>query len=77
MKAMRFLTVVTHHGDYVLDNLVENVRSWESTDYRWIERQNPNDGWAWVVLFSRPKCSSRRCDVSPLTSVGSTARFFA
>jgi len=44
------LTVVTDHGDYVLDNLVNSVRGWDATDYQWVERQDPNDGQAWVAL---------------------------
>ncbi|HUO01928.1 MAG TPA: transglutaminase-like cysteine peptidase [Rhizomicrobium sp.] len=44
------LTVATDHGDYVLDNLAANVRSWDNTDYRWIERQDPDNEWAWVSL---------------------------
>ncbi|MGH7870146.1 MAG: transglutaminase-like cysteine peptidase [Candidatus Dormibacteraceae bacterium] len=44
------LTVATDHGDFVLDNLAQTVLSWDNTGYRWIERQDPNDGWAWVTL---------------------------
>jgi predicted transglutaminase-like cysteine proteinase len=44
------LTVATDHGDYVLDNLVQNVRSWDNVDYQWLARQDPNDGWGWVSL---------------------------
>jgi predicted transglutaminase-like cysteine proteinase len=44
------LTVATDHGDYVLDNMVQNVRSWDNTGYQWVERQDPNNVWAWVSL---------------------------
>lgn len=44
------LTVATDHGDYVLDNLTKDVLSWDHTNYRWIERQDPNDAQAWVAL---------------------------
>jgi predicted transglutaminase-like cysteine proteinase len=44
------LTVATDHGDYVLDNLVQNVRSWDNTGYQWIARQDPDNVWAWVSL---------------------------
>ena len=44
------LTVTTDHGDFVLDNLTRRIRSWDDTDYHWIERQDPRDGYAWVSL---------------------------
>lgn len=44
------LTVATDHGDYVLDNLVAAIRSWDHTGYRWIERQDPDHAWGWVWL---------------------------
>jgi len=44
------LTVATDHGDYVLDNLTNAIQSWDRTDYRWIERQDPNKAWGWVSL---------------------------
>jgi len=44
------LTVVTDHGDYVLDNLTSSIRSWDDADYQWIERQDPNKAWGWVSL---------------------------
>jgi predicted transglutaminase-like cysteine proteinase len=44
------LTVATDHGDYVLDNLVQNVWSWDNTGYQWIARQDPGNVWAWVSL---------------------------
>jgi len=44
------LTVATDHGDYVLDNLVGMVRSWDNTTYQWIERQDPDDLTQWVAL---------------------------
>ena len=44
------LTVVTDHGDFVLDNLTDKIQSWDKADYRWIERQDPLDAWGWVSL---------------------------
>jgi predicted transglutaminase-like cysteine proteinase len=44
------LTVVTDHGDYVLDNLTSRIQSWDDTDYRWVERQDPSKAWGWVSL---------------------------
>jgi hypothetical protein len=33
-----------------LDNLTRTIRSWDDTDYQWIERQDPNNAWGWVSL---------------------------
>jgi predicted transglutaminase-like cysteine proteinase len=46
------LTVVTDRGDFVLDNLTEEIRNWDETDYRWIEQQDPLLGLGWVSLES-------------------------
>jgi len=48
------LTVATDHGDYVLDNLAQQVRAWTATGYRWIERQDPNMAWGWERLPPAP-----------------------
>jgi predicted transglutaminase-like cysteine proteinase len=44
------LTVATDKGDYVLDNLRGDIRSWASAQYTWIERQSPTSAWGWVAL---------------------------
>ena len=44
------LTVVTDHGDYVLDNLSNSIKSWDDTDYQWVERQDPTNAWGWISL---------------------------
>lgn len=44
------LTVATDHGDFVLDNLSMDVRSFDATGYEWIARQNPDNVFAWVSL---------------------------
>jgi predicted transglutaminase-like cysteine proteinase len=44
------LTIVTDHGDYVLDNLTSSIQSWDDAGYQWIERQDPNKAWGWVSL---------------------------
>ena len=44
------LTVVTDKGDYVLDNLNNDVKPWESTGFQWVERQDPANAFAWVSL---------------------------
>ncbi len=44
------LTIATDKGDYVLDNLHENIRPWSETGYTWLERQAPNSAWTWVAF---------------------------
>ena len=44
------LTAVTDRGDYVLDNLTDEIRPWDATGYVWIERQDPNRQFGWVSL---------------------------
>lgn len=52
-EAHAVLTIVTDHGDYVLDNLTDAVRGWRDTGYTWIERQDPSTDSGWV-LFEHP-----------------------
>lgn len=44
------LTVVTDKGDYVLDNMKNEVLPWDRTGLTWIERQDPSNAMAWVSL---------------------------
>ena len=44
------LIVSTTQGDYVLDNLQYDVRSWRKAGYTWISRQDPGDDLGWVSL---------------------------
>ncbi len=44
------LTVVTDQGDYVLDNMRENIVPWDQSNYVWIERQDPAKQLAWDSL---------------------------
>ena len=39
------LTVATDKGDLVLDNLRDDVTSWNETGYRWVSRQDGSGGW--------------------------------
>jgi predicted transglutaminase-like cysteine proteinase len=44
------LTVATDHGDYILDNLTDEILLWSQTPYRYYMRQsqgNPN-AWVWI-----------------------------
>jgi predicted transglutaminase-like cysteine proteinase len=44
------LTVVTDHGDYVLDNLSDKVLPWQETAYRYVKRQSQYDEQKWVYV---------------------------
>jgi len=44
------LTVVTDQGDYVLDNMRDEVLPTVKTAYSWVERQDPVSRTGWVAL---------------------------
>ncbi len=44
------LTVKTDHGEFILDNQVEEVLPWHETGYRFIKRQSQRDPNVWVNL---------------------------
>jgi predicted transglutaminase-like cysteine proteinase len=44
------LVVVTDRGDYVLDNLNDEVKPWFATGYHWQTRQDPQDPTRWVTI---------------------------
>jgi predicted transglutaminase-like cysteine proteinase len=44
------LTVVTDHGDYVLDNLQDEILPPDQTGYIWVERQDAASRSGWVAL---------------------------
>jgi hypothetical protein len=44
------LTVATDKGDFVLDNLNNEVKPWTDVSYRWLERQDPAGGLGWVTF---------------------------
>lgn len=44
------LTVRSSKGDFVLDNLRDDVRSWEQTGYRFLKRQASNHTGRWVSI---------------------------
>ena len=41
------LVAMTEEGDFVLDNLVDEVRPWAQTDYVWLKRQAGADPREW------------------------------
>jgi len=44
------LTVKTDRGDFVLDNLAEDVRPWNATGYQFFKRQAQDDPNVWLSL---------------------------
>ncbi len=46
------LTLRTDKGDYVLDNLTDSVKLWDTTGYRYLKRQAADDTGRWVSIRS-------------------------
>ncbi len=44
------LTLRTDHGDYVLDNMNDEVKGWKQTGYRFVKRQSQADMNTWVSI---------------------------
>jgi len=44
------LTVRTDRGDFVLDNLTDEVLRWNETDYTYLKRQATNNTGRWVTI---------------------------
>lgn len=44
------LTVRTRAGDYVLDNLNDDVKPWDKTGYRFLKRQSSEHTGHWVTI---------------------------
>lgn len=44
------LTVRTDKGDFILDNLSDNVKVWSETDYRYLKRQSSVNTGRWVSI---------------------------
>jgi predicted transglutaminase-like cysteine proteinase len=44
------LTVRTNRGDFILDNLTDNVLPWAETGYRYLKRQANNNTGRWVSI---------------------------
>jgi predicted transglutaminase-like cysteine proteinase len=44
------LTVKTDRGDFILDNLTDEIVSWDATGYRFIKRQSQEDPNVWLAL---------------------------
>ena len=48
------LTVATDRGDYVLDNLRQDLRPWRDAGYQWIARQDATSASGWAALDPLP-----------------------
>ena len=44
------LTVKTSDGEFVLDNMTDDVKPWDQTGYRFVKRQSQSDQNAWVQI---------------------------
>ncbi len=44
------LTLRTSDGDFILDNLTDEIRAWEDTGYRFLKRQSSEYTGRWVSL---------------------------
>jgi predicted transglutaminase-like cysteine proteinase len=44
------LTVRTDEGDFILDNLSDSVKPWETTGYRYLKRQSTTHTGRWVSI---------------------------
>ncbi len=49
------LTMVTDHGDFVLDNLSDSIKPWSRTGYRFIKRQSQQNPNVWVHIEGAAK----------------------
>jgi predicted transglutaminase-like cysteine proteinase len=44
------LIVATTNGDIVLDNLIDTIRPWQNTNYRWLKIQSSADARFWYDI---------------------------
>ena len=55
------LTVKTDRGDFILDNMVGEIRLWDATGYKFVKRQSQADPNVWVSIGQTP---------APVTTAG-------
>ena len=54
------LTARTSKGDFVLDNLVSDVKRWDKTPYTYLKRQSSNHSGRWTdILDNRKQLASK------------------
>lgn len=44
------LTLRTDRGDFILDNLTDEIRNWQATDYIYLKRQSEHNTGHWVSI---------------------------
>ncbi len=44
------LTVKTNHGEFILDNLTDELKPWDRTGYKFVKRQSQIDANIWVQV---------------------------
>ena len=54
------LTVKTDRGEFVLDNLAEDIRPWNVTGYQYIKRQSPEDPNVWLSIEATPRAPQQQ-----------------
>lgn len=52
------LTVKTNRGEFILDNLRDDIRSWDETGYRFLKRQSQQNPNVWVGIAQTTSVSS-------------------
>lgn len=52
--------VVTDHGDFVLDNLQQNIVRWDRLPYQWVKRSSPKNPQFWQTIVSSNAPQSRQ-----------------
>ena len=58
------LTVKTDRGDFILDNLTDDIRPWTATGYRFLKRQSQQDPNVWVSIQGAPALAARAAGAS-------------
>lgn len=53
------LTIVTDHGDFVLDNLSSSIKPWTASGYDFIKRQSQQNPNVWVRIGARTEVADR------------------
>ncbi|MBU3889107.1 transglutaminase [Methylosinus sporium] len=53
------LTARTSRGDFILDNLTDEVKPWDATVYRFVKRQSQEDPNVWVTIEPRRRVGAR------------------
>jgi predicted transglutaminase-like cysteine proteinase len=57
------LTVKTNKGEFILDNLSQNILLWSETPYHYIKRQSQTDPNVWVSLSDPREVEARTSSI--------------